>query len=93
MSSKWTIGIDIDQVDNAALAFAKRTCSSLSQEERRFEIGPDEVSPLLFGCFTNRRRIKRRGVVDQKIQSTEGFGSLINESVKFGEIQQVASYQ
>ena len=92
MSSKWAIGIDIDQVDNATLAFAKRWRGGLGQEEGCFEIGPDEVSPLLFSRCTNRRRIKRRGVVDQKIQSTEGFGSLINEAVKFGEIQQVASY-
>ena len=58
MSSKWAFGIDIDQIDNATLAFAKRSCSGLSQEERRFEIGSDEISPLLFGGFTNRRRIK-----------------------------------
>ena len=65
------LGVDVDDVDDAAVLLPQLRRRRLRQEQRRLEIGADEVVPLLFRDLAHRRRIEARRVVDQRVEPPE----------------------
>ena len=81
--------VDVDDVDERAAAGAQRRRRSLRQEQRRLQVGADQVLPLRRCQGAERGRIKRRGIVDQKVQATEALAGARYQSGQGAEVAQI----
>jgi len=87
---KRAFGVDVDQVDDRAAAFAQRRHRGLGEEERRLRVGGEQFVPLRGGGAADRRRIERGGVVDQRVEAAVARERGVDEcvqGVEFGQFR------
>ncbi len=83
------LGVDVGDVDDRALRLAQRRRRRLRQEQRRAQVGADQVLPVLGGDVADRRLEERRRVVDQRVEAAEGGERLLDDRRQLGEVEQV----
>ncbi len=73
----------------APCVFLSAGCRGLGDEQRRAQIGADQIVPgrrrdLADGC-----RVERRGVVDEPVETSEALDGLVDDRRQLVEIEQV----
>ena len=63
VTTQRTHAVNIDNVEYEAMRESQRRRGSLRQKQRSLQVGAEQVIPMRFGDLTNRRRVKRGGVV------------------------------
>src|SRR5205823_15051356 len=61
----------------------------LREEERRAQVGADEVVPFARADALEWRRVERRGVVDEAVEAAESRGRFVDELRKRGEVEKI----
>ena len=60
--------VDVGNVDDAAAACRQRRGGRLREKQRRLQVHAEQIIPLRFAYFVQRRCIKRRRIVDQHVK-------------------------
>ena len=79
--------MDVRDVHDAAVAAAQFVRCRLGQEQRRFQVGAEQVVPLLLADICQRGGVKTRGVVDQRIELPELPYGLVDHAWQYGHIK------
>ena len=74
MIAKWTLRMDIDDVDDTAAALAQARRCGLGEKQGCLEIAADEIVPLSFGNVAERRGIKGGRIVDEDVDAAAPAG-------------------
>ena len=83
------LGMDIDDIDDAAVTATQFCRCRLGQEQRRFQVGADQVAPLLLVQLVQRRREKTGCVVHHGIKMAEllyGFFDHARQRCQFDQV-------
>ena len=81
--------MNVGDVDYGALRLFQRGRRGLGHEQRRAQVGPDQVLPGGRRDLTHWRLEKRRRVVDQRIELAESLDRLVDQRRKFRNIEQI----
>src|SRR4030095_1927391 len=66
-----TLGMDVDDVDDRARVLRELRSRLLADEERRAQVGADELFPVRKLDGTHLDREEARGVVDEEVEAAE----------------------
>ena len=83
------LGVNIGDVDDGALRFAKRRRCRLRQEQRCLDVGADQIVPARDGDFADRGLEKRRRVVDESVQPAVRLQRLLDERRQLRDVEQI----
>ena len=92
MTGQRALRVNVDHVHDRALSSAQLRRCCLREEERRTQIRAHEVVPLLRRHAAERCGIKRRRIVDERVQSSERFDRCSYYSRQRVHIEQVGRY-
>jgi hypothetical protein len=81
--------VDVDDVEYQPAGLAQRRRGRLRQEQRRLEIGAEQVIPGLWRDLSQGCGVESGGVVHQHIQRTPGASRKLHELGQSAEVQQV----
>ena len=83
--------VDVGKIHDRAAALGEERRGGLADEERRLEVGAEEIVPLRLGGGVDRGRVEARGVVDQHIERSETRDDVGDEIVRSAGVEQVAA--
>ncbi len=69
--------------------FLQRGRGRLGQEQRRLQIGADQIVPVLDIDVADHRRIERRRVVDERVELAECLHRLLDQRRQLADVEQV----
>ena len=73
----------------APCVFLQRGGRRLREEQRRAQVGADEIVPVLDGDLADRRGEERRRVVDQAVEAAEGRQRLLDQRRELGDVEEI----
>ena len=82
-----SLRVHIRHVDDATVTALEIGCHRLGEKERRLQIGPQQIVPLLLRRLAHGGGIKTRGIVEQHIQATEGLGRTLRQNFQMAIVE------
>jgi hypothetical protein len=83
------LGVDVGDVHDGAARQGQVRGRRLGQEQRRLEVGADEVVPFALADRAERRGEEAGGIVHQRIEAAEVPGDLLDQPRQVVVVQQV----
>ena len=84
------LGVDVGDVDDRALRLAQRRRGGLREEQRRLQVGADQVVRMPPAVMSPTRRLEeRRRVVDERVEAAERLHRLLDQRRQLGDVEEV----
>ena len=91
IATQWAHAMYVDDVEYEAMREPQGWRRSLGQKQRGLQVGAEQVVPVRFGDFTDRCRVKRRGVVDQNVESSKSLLSKVRKLAELRGVEQISA--